>query len=58
MHDLPTVGEGAAADDLQRRLRDVAQRLEVDGPSVVEVPIDCRENMRLTERLGALSGSD
>jgi hypothetical protein len=27
----------------------------VDGPSVVEVPIDYRENLRLTERLGALS---
>ena len=31
--------------------------LEVDGPSVVEVPIDYRENLRLTEHLGALSGS-
>ena len=30
--------------------------LEVDGPALVEVPIDYRENMRLTERLGALSG--
>ncbi len=29
--------------------------LAVDGPSVVEVPIDYRENLRLTERLGALS---
>ena len=29
--------------------------LEVDGPSVVEVPIDYAENLRLTERLGALS---
>ena len=28
--------------------------LEWDGPSVVEVPIDYRENLRLTERLGAL----
>jgi hypothetical protein len=27
----------------------------VDGPSVVEVPIDYRENLRLTERLGALA---
>jgi acetolactate synthase I/II/III large subunit len=31
--------------------------LETDGPSLVEVPIDYRENLRLTERLGALSGS-
>jgi acetolactate synthase-1/2/3 large subunit len=29
--------------------------LETDGPAVVEVPIDYRENLRLTERLGALS---
>jgi hypothetical protein len=28
---------------------------EADGPAVVEVPIDYRENLRLTERLGALS---
>ncbi|HEY7600122.1 MAG TPA: acetolactate synthase large subunit [Candidatus Limnocylindrales bacterium] len=28
--------------------------LEVDGPSVVDVPIDYRENLRLGERLGAL----
>jgi acetolactate synthase-1/2/3 large subunit len=31
--------------------------LEVDGPSVVEVPIDYRENLRLTEHLGDLSGA-
>ena len=29
--------------------------LEVDGPAVVDVPIDYAENVRLTERLGALS---
>ena len=29
--------------------------LAVDGPSLVEVPIDYRENLRLTERLGALA---
>jgi hypothetical protein len=29
--------------------------LEVDGPALVEVPIDYRENLRLTERLGSLS---
>jgi acetolactate synthase I/II/III large subunit len=31
--------------------------LDVDGPSLVEVPIDYRENLRLTERLGALAGA-
>ena len=31
--------------------------LDHDGPSLVEVPIDYRENLRLTERLGALSYS-
>ena len=30
--------------------------LELDGPSVVDVPIDYAENLRLTEHLGALSG--
>jgi acetolactate synthase-1/2/3 large subunit len=30
--------------------------LECDGPAVVDVPIDYRENLRLTERLGALAG--
>jgi acetolactate synthase I/II/III large subunit len=29
--------------------------LEHDGPSLVDVPIDYRENLRLTERLGGLS---
>jgi len=29
--------------------------LAVDGPSVVDVPIDYRENLRLSERLGALT---
>jgi hypothetical protein len=28
----------------------------VDGPALVDVPIDYGENVRLTERLGALSG--
>jgi acetolactate synthase-1/2/3 large subunit len=30
--------------------------LETDGPTLVDVPIDYRENLRLTERLGALTG--
>ena len=33
----------------------LGRALEVDGPSLVEVPIDYAENLRLTERLGALS---
>jgi acetolactate synthase-1/2/3 large subunit len=33
----------------------LAQALAVDGPALVEVPIDYRENLRLTERLGALA---
>ena len=31
--------------------------LDHDGPTLVDVPIDYRENLRLTERLGALSSS-
>jgi acetolactate synthase-1/2/3 large subunit len=42
------------AADLLPTLR---RALDVDGPSLVEVPIDYRENLRLTERLGALAGS-
>ena len=36
----------------------IMRALNVDGPSLVEVPIDYRENTRLTERLGALTASD
>jgi len=43
----------ASADDLYPTLM---KALAVDGPAVVEVPIDYRENLRLTEHLGALSG--
>jgi acetolactate synthase I/II/III large subunit len=42
----------ASADDLGPTLR---RALDVDGPALVEVPIDYRENLRLTERLGALA---
>jgi acetolactate synthase-1/2/3 large subunit len=31
--------------------------LDVPGPALVEVPIDYRENLRLTEHLGALAGA-
>jgi len=42
-----------SADDLYPTLM---RALETDGPAVVEVPIDYRENLRLTEHLGALAG--
>ena len=42
------------AADLLPTLR---RALDVDGPALVEVPIDYRENLRLTERLGALAGA-
>jgi acetolactate synthase-1/2/3 large subunit len=44
----------ASAADLYPTLM---RALEVDGPSVVEIPIDYRENLRLTEHLGAFSGA-
>lgn len=43
----------ASADDLYPTLM---QALALDGPAVIDVPIDYSENVRLTERLGALSG--
>jgi acetolactate synthase I/II/III large subunit len=45
----------ATADDLYPTLM---RALETPGPSVVEVPIDYRENLRLTQRLGALMRGD
>jgi acetolactate synthase-1/2/3 large subunit len=44
----------ASAADLLPTLR---RALDVDGPSLVEIPIDYRENLRLTEQLGALAGA-
>jgi acetolactate synthase I/II/III large subunit len=41
-----------SADELYPTLM---RALDVDGPAVVDVPIDYRENVRLTERLGALN---
>ena len=41
-----------SAADLYPTLK---RALDVDGPSLVEVPIDYAENLRLTEQLGALS---
>ena len=43
-----------SADDLLPTLR---RALDCEGPSVVDLPIDYSENVRLTERLGALSRS-
>jgi acetolactate synthase-1/2/3 large subunit len=48
---LPGFRAGTA-DEL---LPTLGRALDVDGPSLVEVPIDYRENLRLTERLGALA---
>jgi len=42
----------STADDLYPMLM---RALDIDGPSLVEVPIDYAENLRLTERLGALA---
>jgi acetolactate synthase I/II/III large subunit len=44
----------ATTADLLPTLR---RALDVEGPSLVEIPIDYRENLRLTERLGALSNA-
>jgi acetolactate synthase I/II/III large subunit len=44
----------ASAGELLPCLR---RALDVDGPALVEVPIDYRENLRLTEHLGALAGA-
>ena len=41
-----------SAADLRATL---ASALDVGGPSLVEVPIDYRANLRLTEHLGALA---
>ncbi len=42
-----------SADDLYPTLM---RALDVDGPSLVDVPIDYAENIRLTQRLGMLTG--
>ena len=33
----------------------ICRALELEAPSLIEIPIDYRENLRLTERLGALN---
>ena len=42
----------SSADELYPMLK---KALELDGPAVIDVPIDYAENVRLTERLGALA---
>jgi acetolactate synthase-1/2/3 large subunit len=42
----------SSAADLAATYR---RALDVEGPALVEIPIDYRENLRLTERLGALA---
>jgi acetolactate synthase-1/2/3 large subunit len=44
-----------SAETLAETLR---QALDHNGPSVVDIPIDYSENLRLTERLGDLTASD
>jgi acetolactate synthase-1/2/3 large subunit len=44
----------SSAGELLPTLR---RALDVPGPALVEVPIDYRENLRLTEHLGALAGA-
>jgi len=45
----------SSAADLLPTLR---RALDEPGPSLVEIPIDYRENLRLTERLGELTATD
>ncbi|HEY0442816.1 MAG TPA: acetolactate synthase large subunit [Candidatus Limnocylindrales bacterium] len=49
---------GFRADTAEALYPTLMRALEHDGPSLVEVPIDYRENLRLTARLGALTASD
>jgi acetolactate synthase-1/2/3 large subunit len=49
---IPAFRPSSAADLYPTLERAIA----IPGPSLVEVPIDYAENLRLTERLGALSG--
>jgi len=46
----------AGATATMEVLLDPGRPLEVDGPALVDVPIDYSENVKLTERLGGLSG--
>jgi len=49
---------GFRAETAQELGSVLRRALDHDGPSVVDIPIDYRENLRLTERLGALTATD
>jgi acetolactate synthase-1/2/3 large subunit len=49
---------GYRADSAADLLPTLRRALDTPGPSLVEVPIDYRENLRLTDRLGALMATD
>jgi acetolactate synthase I/II/III large subunit len=49
---------GYRAGTAQDLLPTLRRALDAPGPSLVEVPIDYRENLRLTERLGELMATD
>ena len=49
---------GFRAETVQELGSVLRRALDHDGPSVVDIPIDYRENLRLTERLGALTATD
>ncbi len=49
---------GFRADSAGELYGTLMRALDHPGPAVVEVPIDYRENLRLTERLGALTSTD
>jgi acetolactate synthase-1/2/3 large subunit len=49
---------GFRAESAQELGGVLRRALDHDGPSVVDIPIDYRENLRLTERLGALTATD
>ncbi|MEX2011362.1 MAG: acetolactate synthase large subunit [Chloroflexota bacterium] len=49
---------GFRAESAQELGGVLRRALDHDGPSVVDIPIDYRENLRLTERLGELTATD
>jgi acetolactate synthase-1/2/3 large subunit len=49
---------GFRAESAQELGAVLRRALDHDGPSIVDIPIDYRENLRLTERLGELTATD
>jgi acetolactate synthase I/II/III large subunit len=49
---------GYRVESAQTLAQTLRRALDHDGPSVVDIPIDYRENLRLTEQLGELTASD